>query len=276
VPLAPHILARVTLFSRQGWENLLSADNPFVPWLLLVDLVALLAHIYIVYWVYRDAAWRYNRGAPWGLIAAVLPLAGWLFYLAYRVSPLVQYDRLEAEDFEEEHEWTDYDDYRVRRDKAWFKEMFTPTDGKALSRWREQRRRLSPQERREVRQLRAQRKADARRKRSEKVAGKRQLRRERRLAAVERQTVTGLHGAQQRMSDRRQRALQRQLAVVEQLRTLPREDVRLEELIYEMRYAEALQQSRDSLEVAREMADAQGVVTYEAYIERLENLVNEA
>ena len=43
--------------------------------------------------------------------------------------------------------------------------------------------------------MRAQRKADARRKRSERVAGKRQLRRERKVAAIERQTVTGLHGA---------------------------------------------------------------------------------
>jgi hypothetical protein len=267
-------LFRVTLFSREGWENLFNPDNPFVPWLLLIDLLALLVHVYMVYWVYRDAAWRYNRGAPWGLAAALLPLAGWMFYLAYRVSPLVEFDRIEAEDFEEEHEWTDYDEYKTRRDKAWFKDVFMPQDGNALSRWREQRRKLSPQERREVRQLRAQRNADAKKKRSERIAGKREVKRERRLAARERQTVIGLHGATQRMSDRKQRALRQQLAVVEQLKALPREDAQLEELIYEMRYADAFKQAQDSLEVAREMNDTQGVVTYEAYISRIENVTD--
>ena len=266
----------MTLFSREGWENLLSPDNPFVPWLLVIDLVLLLLHVYMVYWVYRDAAWRYNRGAPWGLITALLPLAGWMFYLAYRVSPLVELDRIEAEDFEEEHEWTDYDDYKARRDKAWFKDLMTPGDANGLSRWREQRRKISPQERREVRQLRAQRKADARRKRSERIAGKRAVKLERRTAARERQTVTGLHGATQRMTDRRQRALRRQLAVVDQLKALPREDGLLEELIYEMRYSDALQQAKESLEVAREMDDLQGVVTYEAYIARIEAILDPA
>lgn len=273
MPLAAYIF-RVTLFSREGWENLLNPNNPFVPWLLVIDLVLLLLHVYLVYWVYRDAAWRYNRGAPWALGVAVLGIPAWLFYLAYRVSPLVEFDRLEAEDFEEDHEWTDYDDYKTRRDKAWFRDMFAPQDGNALSRWREQRRRLSPQERRDVRQLRAQRKADARKKRSERVAGRRELKRERRVAARERQTVTGLHGASQRMSDRKQRALKSQLAVVEQLKALPREDAQLEELIYEMRYADALRQAQEALEVAREMDDAQGVVTYEAYIARIEKVMD--
>ena len=85
--------------------------------------------------------------------------------------------------------------------------------------------------------------------------------------------MVGLHGATQRMSDRKQRALRRQLAVVEQLKAMPREDANLEELIFEMRYADALAQARDALEVAREMDDQQGIVTYEAYIERLSNLV---
>jgi hypothetical protein len=271
------LLARVTIFTREGWDNLLNPDNPFVPWLLLMDLLALLVHVYMVYWVYRDAAWRYNRGAPWGLITALLPVAGWAFYLAYRTSPLVEFDRMEAEVFDEaEHEWTDYDQYKTDRGKAWFKEMFTREDGSAFTRFRESKRKLSPEERREIRRLRAERKAANRRKRAERIAGRREQKRERRIAARDRQTVVGLHGAAQRMSDRKQRAVRRQLAVVEQLKALPREDVNLEELIYEMRYDDALAQAREALEVAREVNDAQGVVTYEAYITRLEGLTQSA
>jgi hypothetical protein len=257
--------------------SLFDADNPFVPWLLVIDLVLILLHIYVVYWVYRDAAWRYNRGAPWGLITAALPLAGWMFYLAYRSSPLVQFDRLEAEDFDEtEHEWTDYDTYRADRGKGWFKELVGDAGGYSawaqLSRAREKRKRLTPEERREVRRLRSERRSKARIQRAERIKANRQRKKDLRLAAKDRQTVVGLHGQTQRMSDRKQRALRRQLAVVEQLKLLPREDTQLEELIYEMRYSDALAQAREQLEVAREMEDQQGVVTYESYIERLERL----
>jgi hypothetical protein len=263
---------------RETIRNLLDSNNPFVPWLLLIDLLLLLAHVYAVYWVYRDASWRYNRGAPWGLLTAALPVAGWLFYLAYRSSPLVEFDRLEAEVFDEtEHEWTDYDAYKADRGKQWFKEMFAEGSGYSawtqLSRVKEQRKRLSPEERLEVRRLRGERKSAVRAKRSERIAARRTQRKQQRIAARERQTVVGLHGQSQRLSDRKQRALRRQLEVVEQLKALPREDAQLEELIYEMRYTDALEQARGALEVAREMGDSQGVLTYEAYIDRLSALV---
>jgi hypothetical protein len=261
-------------------DNLFDANNPFVPWLLLFDLVLLLLHIYIVYWVYRDALWRYNRGAPWGLFAAVFPIGGWLFYLMYRKSPLVELDRIDAELFDEtEHQWTDYDTYKANRGQNLFKELFTNEEGRSYSPWvqlsraREGRKALTPEERRDVRQLRRQRRAELRQRRTERRAAARQQRTERRQAARQRQTVTGAHGTSFRLSDRRQRAIQRQLAVMEQLKTLPREDQALEDLIFEMRYAEALAQARAALEVAREMADTQGVTTYEHYIQRLEALL---
>ena len=72
-----------------------------MPWLLIIDLVALLIHLALVYWVYRDALARYNRGAPWAVLAAIFPLGGWLFYLLYRKSPLVEFDRIDAELFDE-------------------------------------------------------------------------------------------------------------------------------------------------------------------------------
>jgi len=265
------VVALVLAYEPQWLENLLDPRNPFVPWLLLTDLCAILVHVYLVWWVYRDAAWRYNRGAPWGLITALIPVAGWMFYLAYRNSPLVEFDRLEAEDFDADHEWTDYDTYKANRGQAWFKDLFT-RDAAAG----EVKRKVDPGERLEVRRLRAERKAEARRKRAERIAGKREQRRQRKVAARERQTVVGAHGEVSRLSDRKQRALHRQLAVVEQLKTLPREDTSLEDLIYEMKYAEALKQAQEALEVAREMNDAQGVVTYEAYVQRLEGLIAKA
>jgi hypothetical protein len=253
---------------------------------LLFNLVLLLLHIYVVYWVYRDALYRYNRGAPWALFTALLPLGGWLFYLGYRKSPLVDFDRIEAEVFDEtEHEWTDFDAYKQNQGAEMFREMgaiFRRGEGGGYnafiraSRERELRPKLTPEQRAEALALRRQRKIDARKARADKILAQRQKRRERIQESRERQTVVGLHGQAQRLSDRKQRALRRQLAVVEQLKALPREDDALEQLIYEMRYSEALEQAKSNLELAREMNDAQGRVTFEAYVARLERLLAEA
>ena len=106
------------------WRYFFDPDNPFIAWMLIFNLVLLLIHLIIVYWVYRDAMTRYNRGAPWAVLAAVLPVAGWLFYLLYRISPLVQFDRIEAELFDErEQEWTDYDAQRTSQGAVLFKEI---------------------------------------------------------------------------------------------------------------------------------------------------------
>ena len=90
--------------------------------------------------------------------------------------------------------------------QAWFKELFHADGWQRAVALAGQRRRLSPQERREVRQLRTQRKADERRRRNERVACKRQLKRERRLRPSNANRYRP-HGSQQRMSDRKQRAL---------------------------------------------------------------------
>lgn len=260
-------------------HNLLDPNSPFIPWVLLLQLLVLLVHLYIVYWVYRDAAWRYNRGAPWGLATALLPLGGWMFYLAYRRSPLVALDREDAELFDDtEHQWTDYDDYKQRKGAGLFRELVE--EGRSysqrvrMSRLRELRGPLTPEERSEVRELRRRRRSDARQQRAERRLQARAAAKQKRVERRERATVSGAHGTTYKLSERRQRAMQRKLAVVEQLRSLPREDAALEELIYEMRYAEALEQARESLAVALELEDAQGVATFQAYVERLERLVD--
>jgi hypothetical protein len=274
----------------QGWFNWLkyffAPDNPFLSWMLVLDLLAIAAHLFMVYWVYKDALKRYHRGAPWGVLAALLPVAGWLLYLLYRSSPLVDFDRIEFQTFDEtDQEWTDYDTYKANRHAAMFaslKSSLRREEGSGYSEWikqsraREIKRKLTPaelaQRKAERRQTRAERKQQKLERRQQALA----LRQQRRQAQRERQSMTGAHGFTFKLSDRKQRSLQRKMAVVEQLKHLPREDQALEELIYDMRYTEALQAAQDGLAVAQEMRDPQGVVTYETYVSRLLELIARA
>ena len=272
----------------QGWFNwtkyFLDPDNPFVSWSLIIDLAALVLHLFIVYWVYKDALKRYRRGAPWAVLAAVLPLAGWLLYLLYRVSPLVEFDRIEYQTFDEtDEEWTDYDAYKANRNAAMFasiKSLWRVEEGRGYSEWiqrsreRELKRKLSPEEqaaRREQRRLSKEQRRQASLQRKQQAKA---LRAQRAQQRRERQTMLGAHGVKYKLSDRKQRGLQRKMEVVEQLRLVPREVAELEDLIYEMRYSEALQAAQDGLAVAQEMNDAQGVVTYEVYVERLLDVIS--
>ena len=262
-----------------GLRNLLDPDNPFVPWLLIIDLVLLGAHLAIVYWVYRDALVRYNRGAPWAVLAMLLPVAGWLFYLMYRSSSLVQLDRIEAELFDEsEHEWTDYDTYKANQGSALFKELTSfvrkpEAEGYSpwirMSRARELKKQLTPEEKQARKEQLAIERQEARKKRLERRAQAREQKRQRRKEAKERTVLRGAHGFSFRLSEGRQKRLQRKLELVEKLKTMPREDEYLENLIYEMKYQEALATARDGLSTAREMNDQQGVITYEHYLERI-------
>jgi hypothetical protein len=265
-----------------GWHSFFSPNNPFVPWLLIADLVLLLLYIYSVYWVYRDALWRYNRGAPWAAAAALLPLAGWLFYLFYRVSPLVELDRIEAETFDEsEHEWTDFDKYQQNRGSELFREIsaaWRKPEGEGysplvrLSRQRELQRKLTPEEKAARAADRQAQAALAQQKRAAAAAAKKQRAEELKRQRRERRTMIGAHGFTFNLSERRQRALQNRLKLVEDLKRLPREDERIEDLIYQMDYAGALQAAREALTVAEEMRDEQGKATYRRYIDRLEQL----
>jgi len=269
--------------TRQTVGFLFSPNNPFVPWMHIYDLGAILVHLAIVYWVYRDALYRYNRGAPWAVLAAVIPLGGWLFYLLYRQSQLVEFDRHDAECFDEaEHEWTDYDQYRKDQAASLFRDvraLWRRQEGSGYSPWvrmsrlRELRRTLTPEEyqaRREERIRRRAEQAASRRQRRLDLHERKQLRV---MQKRERQTMIAAHGFKYRMTDRRRRGVQRKLELMQRLRTLPREDPLLEELIYEMDYEGALRAAHDSLAVAVEMRDAHGEVTYRSYIERLEKLL---
>jgi hypothetical protein len=268
-----------------GWRNFLSPDNPFVPWLLLFDLVLLLVYLYSVYWVYRDALHRYNRGAPWAAAAALLPLGGWLFYLLYRVSPLVQLDRIEAETFDEaEHVWTDYDQYRQNRGSELFRELasvWRAPEGEGyspyvrLSRLRELRRRLTPAEKVARRQERIATREAATKARQERSTAAKARKAEAQRLRKDRRTLSAAHGFKVTMSESRQARVRKQLQLVEELKKLPREVQLLEDLIYEMDYAAALKAAQDSLALAEEMGDAQGRITYAHYIERIQRMLAE-
>jgi hypothetical protein len=264
--------------------NLFDPNNPFIPYVLISTLLIILVHLVLVYWVYRDALWRYNRGAPWALVCMVLPFAGWGFYLLYRRSPLVEFDRIDAEYFDEDFTWTDYDTYKKDQGARFFKDLtsfFRGEDGSGYSPWvrrsreRELKRKRTPEEiaaaKRERREKREQWQAE----RKQRAEERRALKQERRQESRERQTVQGAHGSAFKLSDRRQRKIRQRLQLIEKLKELPREDPAIEQLIYDMNYAGALAAAREGLEIAREMNDRQGLATYEAYVERLERLAAE-
>lgn len=258
-------------------------DNPFIRWLIIFDVLILLVHVSMIYWVYRDASWRYNRGAPWALFAALFPFGGWLFYILYRISPLPQFDRNEQDMFDEDdHEWNDYDEYRANRSSGLFQELYEAThEGSGYtaeqrqSRRRELRGKLSPEEivaRREQRLAEKQQKREANTENRQK---RKASSKQRKLESKERSKMTGRHGFSFRMSDRRQRQIKKQLQMLDTLKSLPREDRIIEEMIYEMDYIGALAAAADALEIATEMGDAQGVVTYERYVERIDRMIQE-
>ncbi|OPX23277.1 MAG: hypothetical protein B1H03_02140 [Planctomycetales bacterium 4484_113] len=62
--------------------------NHFVPWGRIGSFALLVVHLYLVWWVYRDAERRFHNGVWFALFAAIFPLGGWLFYLVYRSSSL--------------------------------------------------------------------------------------------------------------------------------------------------------------------------------------------
>jgi hypothetical protein len=263
--------------------NIFDPDNPFIPWLIVLDLVFLLVHLYMVYWVYRDAMARYHRGAPWATLAMVFPFGGWLFYVLYRNSPLVEMDRIEADLFDEDaEEWTDYDAYKAKQGSPMFRELgsiLRKPEGEGYSPWvrlsrmRELRRMKTPEERAAQKQQRLLTRKEAVERKRMRREEKAQRRRQSKQDLRERTTLVGAMGATIRMSDRKQRAMQRKLELVEKLKLLPREDKVLEDMIYEMRYADALNAARDGVAVAREAQDPQAEITYQAYVERLERLV---
>ena len=255
--------------------------NPFIHWLLIFDVAVLLLHISLVYWVFRDASWRYNRGAPWALITAIFPVGGWLFYLLYRISPLTQFDRAEQEMFDDEdHEWNDYDEYRANRSSGLFQELYEAaqegsgyTAEQRQSRRRELRPKLTPEELVERRELRL---AERREKRAAGIEHKQERkaqRKQRKLESRERSKMSARHGFSFRMSDRRQQQVRKQLQMLETLKGLPREDQIIEEMIFEMDYLGAREAAADARIIAREMQDTQGLITYERYLERIERLI---
>lgn len=259
------------------WLYLTDLDNPFIPWMIIIDLLLVVIHLLIVYWVYRDASSRYSRGAPWALLAAVLPLGGWLFYLLYRKSPLVQFDRIETETFaDSEVTFTDYDEYQRNQGSAFFQELgalWRKAEKSGYSSWvrasraRELGKKLTPEERAERRAASKQQRLA---KRKELVNRRREKQEQRRTAQIKQ----GRHGQRVKMSLRHQRAITKQTAMLDLMKTVRRVDDKLEELLYKGEYSQASEYAKEMLDVAEEMDDKQGIATYQDYLEQIQRLIS--
>lgn len=223
--------------------------------LLLALGVLFLLYLYHIWWVYRDAQYRYNKGLFWALIAALVPGGGYAFYLMYRVSPLVEYDLEEEElGLYGSPELSEY----IRRKRA---------------------------EERMLAYLRARRRMELYLSRLRERYLSRLLsvinfeRQSRRLADfISRQSERFMPVAR-RVGSRAARAIRHagwstrgRLEFYRMIRELPTEDPTLEELIYEERLEEARKLAQDNLRIAEEQGDRRAINTYRHYLERLDEL----
>ncbi len=223
--------------------------------LLAALAVLLLLYLYHIWWVYRDAQYRYNKGLFWALIAAAVPGGGYAFYLMYRVSPLVEHDLEEEElGLYGSPELAEY----IRRKRA---------------------------EERMLAYLRARRKMELYLSRLRERYLSRLLavfsfeRQSRRLSDFLSRQSERLAPVVRRVGSRAARAIrhagwstQGRLEFYRMIRELPTEDPVLEELIYEERLAEARRLAEDNLRIAEEQGDRRAINTYRHYLKRLEGL----
>lgn len=271
-------------------------QNPFVSSGLIALLLIAALWLYTVGWTFLDADTRFRRGWAWLVIAAVLPFVGCGFYLLYRRSSLVEYD--EQERAERVSISRDLKRWTWRRDRDTVRAFFTSVaaqSDKERSRLRERaitfRRRYSLRElwrgfvvgfRANMRRTAVRMKPKPRPRLT--YAPKEQA------ASVDAQadgTVVAAtsegaekaapspepkYGKRGSSGRKRERKKQKYEEMLDFLAETPQEDSYLEELIYNGKYALALEIARDNLSIAREMSDARKVVTYEKYVARLKEL----
>jgi hypothetical protein len=239
-------------------------DNPFIL-MLIFDLV-LLAALAIVYWVYATRCPVQPRAV--GGAGRDLP-GGWLLP-ALPPEPQ-EFDRIEAELFDEaEH------DGRIKRLPP---RVISSCSAKSARCGAMAARATALDQAVATAQLQA---ADTRAAAGASGARvEKRSARQRRVETRQQRAARARRGTSAPMTARRlplqltcrQRAFHGRLEVTEKLKTVAREDPALEELIYDMKYLEALKAAREALGIAEEMSDAQGIVTYRAYVERIERIM---
>lgn len=266
-------------------------QNPSVNSGMIALLLLALLWLATVRWTFQDSTARFRSGWAWLVIAAVLPFLGWGFYLLYRGSSLVEYDEMERAEriavSRELKRWT----WRKDREalQALVAHAVELTD-KERSRLRERaitfRRRYSPREiwRGFVQGFRANLRRTAMRMKPKprarpEHAPKAETQADETVVAATTQdaekkasAADPKYGTRGRAAGRRERRKQKYEEMLQFLAETPQEDSYLEELIYNGKYALALEIARDNLAIAREMSDRRKVVTYEKYVARLKEL----
>jgi len=249
------------------WDPYFWLSNPFVPWEKIWGAIILLIYLYQIYWVYRDANERFMSGAWFGLLAAIFPLGGWLFYLLYRSSSLAEFDLAEIKEkvFERRAD-PDYDIFLHRKKQegidgflATLKSFLSPPtlseEGVGKSAYSDEILRSRMREKMRTRKLSAR---ESFQRGKEKVAGG---------LVVVREAVKSLLSP-------RAGFLRRRLSYFEKLTYATFTDEELERLIYDGKLRLAREDATEKLKIAREQADQKRIKAYQKYLERIEEIIS--
>lgn len=247
-------------------------SNPFIPWAKLFSGFILLLYLYQIYWVYRDAEARFYSGVWFALLCAVLPVAGLIFYLAYRSSSLPDSDLLELKErLTERYPEVEYDLYLARKRQEEIdrflrrlKEFFTPPSPVPKSAGLElmgTNAQYSPEvllsREREIMRARSQMARE-----SFQRAGK---------AFMNSFSLIG-NQVRSAISPRYSRMLKK-LGFFQKLEEAPLIDEELERLMSEGLYYTAKADAESKLKIAAEMRDQRRILTYQNYLKRVQKLI---
>jgi hypothetical protein len=242
------------------------AGNPFIPWDRIWAAVVLAVYLYQIHWVYRDAQRRFTTGIWFALLAAVLPFGGWLFYLLYRQSSLVDYDMIDLrERIFERYPAVEYDlylaykrqealDNTLVRAKAFFFAEGVGALEAATDAYPEH-----------IMRSREKELAAAREKKVRETYERARIRVGERAAST---AVT----VGRAFSPRRTR-LEEKLSLMDTLTEAPLPDRELEDLIYLGKLRVARMYCEDQLQIAKEMNDERRILSYQKHLKRVEELL---
>lgn len=253
-------MGAVKYFDLEFWIT-----NPFVPWERIWMGLVLAAYLYFIYWTYRDAQSRFYNGVWFALLAAIFPFGGWLFYLLYRHSSLVEYDRIDLhERFFERIPEVEYDlylaysrqealDNLLAQMKQFFlgeglkEEAATSAYSEHIMRSREKERAQAREEKVSENYFRARKKVRTR--------------------------LSSFKRTAQRVSSPVRVIVEEQLSLLEKLTAAPIPDNELEELIYQGQLKLAKMYAEDQLLIAKEQNDERRIYSYKAHLQRVEELI---
>jgi hypothetical protein len=241
-------------------------NNPFVPWERIWAGLTLAVYLYLIYWTYRDAERRFNSGVWFGLLAAILPVGGWVFYLLYRQSSLTTYDIIEQrEKLLDRHPAIEYElylaykrqealDEMIQRMKAFLLGEGLPETEPAISDYPEH---IMRSRERELAQHREQKVRE--------VYERARTRVRTRLSVIGQSVQRGVSPRRIEMADK--------LALMGKLTEIPLPDRQLEELIYEDKLKIAKMYCEDQLQIAKEQNDERRIFSYKHHLRHIEELI---